>query len=43
MHNIRINPLALKDLQVIKKYITEELESPAAAINVIYSIIESTF
>jgi|GEM_PF-2256754 plasmid stabilization system protein ParE len=41
MHNIRINPLALKDLQEIKKYITEELESPVAAINVISSIIES--
>jgi addiction module RelE/StbE family toxin len=41
MPNIRINPLALKDLQEIKKYIAEELESPAAAINVVSSIIES--
>lgn len=41
MLNIRINPLALKDLHEIKKYITEELENPAAAINVVFSIIES--
>jgi len=41
MHNVRINPLALKDLQEIKNYIAEELESPAAAINVVSSIIES--
>lgn len=41
MHTIRINPLALDDLREIKKYITEELENPTAAINVVSSIIES--
>ena len=41
MHTIRINPLVLEDLQEIKKYITEELENPAAALNVVSSIIES--
>lgn len=35
MHTIRINPLVLEDLQEIKKYITEELENPAAALNVV--------
>ena len=41
MHKLRINPLARKDLLVIKEYITEELDSPNAAENILTKIIES--
>ena len=35
MYKIRINPLARKDLLDIKDYITNELDSPTAAVNVV--------
>ncbi len=41
MHKLRINPVARKDLLEIKEYITEELENPTAAENVISKIVES--
>lgn len=41
MYKLRINPLATEDLIRIKEYITKELESPTAAINVISKIIQS--
>lgn len=41
MYKIRINPLARKDLLDIKDYITNELDSPTAAVNVVLKIIES--
>jgi toxin ParE1/3/4 len=41
MHKIRINPLARQDLLDIRDYITNELDSPNAAVNVISKIIES--
>lgn len=39
MYRIRVNPLALKDLQEIKAYITKELCNPDAAAGVIKKII----
>lgn len=41
MHKLRINPLARQDLLGIKEYITDDLDSPGAAINVISKIVES--
>ena len=41
MHKLRINPIAKKDLLEIKAYITEELENPDAAVNVVTGIIDS--
>jgi toxin ParE1/3/4 len=41
MFTIKINPLARKDLLDIKKYITEELENPAAATKTLESIVAS--
>jgi len=41
MHKLRINPLASKDLMEIKEYITQELENPTAAANVIRKIIRN--
>jgi toxin ParE1/3/4 len=41
MHKIRINPVAQQDLLDIRDYITSELDSPNAAVNVISKIIES--
>lgn len=41
MHLLRINPLARQDLIDIKEYITNELDNPTAAINVILKIIDS--
>jgi len=41
MHEIRINPLALQDLQEIKAYITDELCNPEAAINAVNKIIKT--
>lgn len=41
MYKLRINPLAKQDLLDIKDYITYELDSPTAAINVVSGIIES--
>lgn len=41
MHELRVNPIAKNDLLEIKAYITEELENPEAAINVVTGIIES--
>jgi len=41
MHQLRINPYAKQDLLEIKEYISEELDNPLAAINVISKIVES--
>jgi len=41
MRKLRINPVARKDLLKIKEYITEELDNPTAAENVIKKIVES--
>ena len=41
MHKLRINPLARQDLLDIKDYITNELDNPTAATNVVSRIIES--
>jgi addiction module RelE/StbE family toxin len=41
MHKLRINPLARQDLLDIKDYLTNELVSPKAAVNVASKIIES--
>lgn len=41
MHELRINPTAKRDLLQIKDYITEELENPEAAVDVVAGIIES--
>lgn len=41
MHELRINPIAKKDLLEIKAYITEESENPKAAVGVVAEIIES--
>lgn len=41
MHQLRINPYAKQDLLEIKEYITQELDNPLAAINVISKIVES--
>ncbi|WP_026895263.1 type II toxin-antitoxin system RelE/ParE family toxin [Clostridiisalibacter paucivorans] len=41
MHKLRINPMATEDLIEIRDYITKELESPKAAINIIRKIFES--
>ena len=40
MHKLRINPLALKDLQGIKKYITKELDNSVSAVKVVERIIQ---
>ncbi|MBT2694502.1 type II toxin-antitoxin system RelE/ParE family toxin [Bacillus sp. ISL-55] len=39
MYKLRINPVAKKDMQEIKEYISKELLNPDAAINVISKII----
>ena len=39
MRKLRINPIAKQDLHDIKDYITEELDNPMAAIDVITNII----
>lgn len=39
MYKIRINPLALQDLQEIKSYIAEELCNRDAAVSVVQKII----
>ncbi len=41
MQKIRVNPLALKDLMSIKEYITEELDSPDAALKIAKKIVDS--
>ena len=41
MHQLRINPYAKQDLLEIKEYITQDLDNPLAAINVISKIVES--
>lgn len=41
MRKIRINPKAKSDLLEIKKYITDELENPDAAANIVLGIVES--
>jgi len=38
MRNLSISPLAQKDLQEIKTYITDELQNPTAAMNVLTRI-----
>ena len=40
MYKIRINPLARKDLLDIKDYITNELDSPTAAVNVVLKLLK---
>ena len=40
MYKIRVNPNATEDLIEIRDYITEELQNPAAALNVVRKIIE---
>jgi len=40
MNKLAISPLARKDLKDIKTYISEELENPIAAVNVISRIIK---
>ncbi len=41
MQKIRVNPIALKDLMSIKEYITEELDSPDAALKIVKKIVDS--
>ena len=41
MQKIRVNPIALKDLMSIKAYISEELDSPDAALKIAKKIINS--
>lgn len=41
MHKLRINPLALEDLLDIKQYISDELQNPESATQVVSKIIES--
>lgn len=41
MHKLRINPLALEDLMDLKRYISEELQNPESATQVVSKIIES--
>ena len=41
MHKIRINPLARQDLLDIRDYITNELDSPNAAVNVISKLLKA--
>ena len=41
MNKLSISPEARKDLEGIKKYISEELENPAAALNVVARITGS--
>lgn len=40
MYKIRVNPNAAEDLIETRDYITEELQNPAAALNVVRKIIE---
>ena len=40
MRKLRINPLAKDDLYDIKEYITQELDNPSAAVNVVANIID---
>jgi addiction module RelE/StbE family toxin len=40
MNKLSISPEAKKDLEGIKAYITEELENPIAAVNVVSRIIQ---
>ncbi len=41
VQNIRVNPIALKDLMGIKEHITEELDSPDAALKIVKKIVDS--
>lgn len=41
MHKLRVNPLALQDLQEIKDYITHKLCNPDAALNVTKGIVKT--
>jgi toxin ParE1/3/4 len=41
MQKIRVSPIALKDLMSIKEYITEELDSPGAALKIVKKIVDS--
>ena len=41
MNKLSISPEARKDLEEIKAYITDELENPTAAINVVSRITQS--
>jgi len=41
MNKLSISPEARKDLEEIKSYITEKLENPIAAVNLISRIIQS--
>jgi len=41
MNKLSISPEARKDLEEIKAYITEDLENPIAAVNLISRIIQS--
>lgn len=41
MYKLRINPLARQDLLDIKDYVTNEFDSPTAAVNIVLKIIES--
>jgi len=41
MNKLLISPEARKDLEEIKAYISEELENPIAAINVVSRIVQS--
>lgn len=41
MYEIRLNPLALKDLKSIKEYISVSLENPESARKVLNEIIET--
>ena len=41
MYKIRMNPLALQDLQEIKAYITDELCNPEAAIKAVRNVIRT--
>ncbi|MDR1603615.1 MAG: type II toxin-antitoxin system RelE/ParE family toxin [Gracilibacteraceae bacterium] len=41
MAKLHISPEAQKDLHEIKKYITSELDSPAAAVNTVSKIVKA--
>jgi len=41
MNKLLVSPEARRDLEEIKTYISEELENPVAAVNVVSRIIKS--
>jgi len=41
MNKLLISPVALEDLEEIKTYISEELDNPIAAVNVVSRIVKS--